>query len=135
MTRSIIPALGAAAQKQIREQLTPKEIAADKPNKYRNKKCEAWGIKFDSIRERDRFGELLLLQKAGEISKLEAHPRWPLDVNGAHLGHYTADNTYVPKVGAQIIEDVKSKPTMTAASMLRIKLFEAIYNCRVIIVE
>ena len=136
---SLLPRLGAEAQRQIREQLTPKEIAADKPSKYRAKKCESWGIKFDSQRERDHFGELRMLERAGKIAQLEAHPSWSLDLNGVHIGHYSADAAYCEVrgecLGPQIIVDIKSKPTMTAASKLRIRLFEAIYQVKVRIIE
>lgn len=127
--------LGSDAQRQIRAKLSDQIIATGRPAKYRNKRCEAWGIKFASQRERDRYGELLILQRAGKISELEAHPRYSLDVNGVHIGFYTADARYFPRGRGVIIEDVKSKPTMTTASRLRIRLFEAIYKCRVTLVQ
>ena len=40
-------------------------------NKYRNKKVEADGLKFDSQREYKRYCQLILLQKLGEISELK----------------------------------------------------------------
>lgn len=39
--------------------------------KYRSRKTEAHGIVFDSAKEARRYGELLLLQRAGKISHLE----------------------------------------------------------------
>ena len=38
--------------------------------KYRNQKCSFDGMTFDSKHERDRYCELLILQKAGKISDL-----------------------------------------------------------------
>lgn len=135
MTRSVLSSLGASALAQVREQLTPKEIAADKPTKYRAQRCEAWGIKFASLRERQRFGELRLLERAGKITDLEAHPRYSLDLNGAHIGFYTGDSRYREIGKGDTIEDVKGgKATHNTASRLRIKVFEAIYRVKVKII-
>lgn len=43
----------------------------NRPNKYNNRKTTVDGIKFDSIREAERYQELKLLEEAGEISHLE----------------------------------------------------------------
>ncbi len=44
------------------------------------------GIRFDSKREMLRYMDLKLLEKAGEISELKAHPRYPLfGMNGKLL--------------------------------------------------
>jgi len=84
------------------------------------------GTKLDSGREYKRYQDLLLLERAGEISKLEVHPRYKIVIggvpvmmkstrypNGRHLT-YVADFTYllVSGVGAdkeaeRVIEDVK----------------------------
>lgn len=42
-----------------------------KPNKYRNKKIVIDGIKFDSEKEANRYAQLRMLLRAGEISELE----------------------------------------------------------------
>ena len=47
-------------------------------NKYRNKKTQVDMYVFDSIAESKRYKELALLQKAGEIQKLELQPRFLL---------------------------------------------------------
>lgn len=36
------------------------------------------GIKFDSVKERNRYQELELLEYAGEIERLEVHPKFQL---------------------------------------------------------
>ena len=82
------------------------------------------GTKLDSGRELKRYCELLLLQKAGEISGLKVHPRYPITIgdvrvlmksarypNGRHLT-YVADFTYIPGKPEElwlrlVIEDVK----------------------------
>lgn len=46
--------------------------------KYGNKKCQYNGIVFDSRHEMQRYKELLLLQRAGEISDLELQKHFEL---------------------------------------------------------
>lgn len=51
-----------------------------------NKRCvHADGTKFDSKREMARYGELLLLQKAGVIEQLEVHPRFLIIIGGVQI--------------------------------------------------
>ena len=47
-------------------------------NKYGNKKCQYNGIVFDSKHEMERYKELLLLQRAGEIEDLKLQERFEL---------------------------------------------------------
>ena len=47
-------------------------------NKYRNKKVQVDMYVFASIRESQRYKELKLLEKVGEISNLELQPRFLL---------------------------------------------------------
>lgn len=47
-------------------------------NKYRNKKIQVDMYVFDSIAESKRYKELKLLERAGEISKLELQPKFLL---------------------------------------------------------
>ena len=44
-------------------------------NKYRNKKVQVDMYVFDSIRESQRYKELKLLERAGEISNLKLQPK------------------------------------------------------------
>ena len=82
-----------------------------KYSKYKNKPVELDGIKFASRRERNRFSELKILQRAGHISKLTAHPKFVLLVDGgSFVGTYTPDSLYFEN-GELIIEDVKSPAT------------------------
>lgn len=46
--------------------------------KYNNKKIEVDGMTFDSKKEANRYKELSLLQKAGEISGLQTQVRYVL---------------------------------------------------------
>lgn len=47
-------------------------------NKYRNRKVEFDGIRFDSEHERDCYAELKLMERAGEISDLKTQPVFKL---------------------------------------------------------
>jgi hypothetical protein len=56
---------------------TPKKVA-----KYHNKKVH-WGeMKFDSIREFERYQELALMEKAGVINDLTCQHKMPLTCGG-----------------------------------------------------
>lgn len=103
---------------------------ARKRRKYGNTPTSKGGIKFASVAEAKRYSELLWLQKAGEISELEAHPRFSLDVNGVHIGNYTADASYRTPDG-YVVEDCKSAPTRTTAYKLRARLMLAIHGIAV----
>lgn len=111
--------------------------------KYGARARDVDGFHFDSTKEAKRYRELVLLQLAGDISHLEIHPTYTIDVvplavvyAGAPLsadalilvGMYTADFRYVDASGAVVVEDVKSKPTKTTAYRLRKRLVEAIYG-------
>jgi hypothetical protein len=102
-------------------------------SKYRNRKCEAFGIQFDSEAERDRFYELRELQQCGFIDKLECHPSFVLlpafkDCMGKkeRAITYKADFQYIAlNDGRKVVEDVKSKATSKARDWsLRKKLFK-----------
>jgi hypothetical protein len=103
--------------------------------KYGNEPVEVDGHQFASKAEARRYGELLLLARAGEIDQLRVHPRWVLIVNGQVIGHYTADFAYLTGDGREIVEDVKSGPTKTEAYRLRRKLMLALHGIAIVEVE
>lgn len=92
--------------------------------KYRNKKVVRDGLTFDSGREYKRWRELILLQKAGEISDLQRQVEFELipaqrepDTVGARGGvikgkvierkcSYLADFVYKQN-GETVVEDTK----------------------------
>lgn len=84
-----------------------------KPSKYRNIKVEVDGLSFDSKAEAKRYGELRLLERAGEIAALELQPTFKLQVNGQKICNYRGDFAYVVVNGARVVEDVKSPATRT----------------------
>ena len=89
--------------------------------KYRNIKTQVDGITFDSKKEADRYIQLKLLVQSGYISQLRLQPDFPLMVNGKKIGKYVADFSYI-KNGVKIIEDVKSKATMTPVYRMKKKI-------------
>lgn len=91
------------------------------------------GIRFASMKESRRYGELLLLRRAGEIAELLVHPNYPIIVNGVKIGTFHADFQYDDvRKSCRITEDVKSPPTRTEAYKLRAKLFAALYGREVL---
>lgn len=86
-------------------------------NKYRNKNTIIDGISFASIKEANRYAELKILLKAGEIRNLKLQHEFLLqgaftDTNGERTRSikYIADFTYWQD-NTFVIEDVKSAIT------------------------
>jgi len=103
-----------------------------KPTKYRNRKTSYMGIQFDSQKEKDRYQDLVLLERAGLIQDLELQPRYDLVVNGHKLGFYRGDFRYKEvATDTVVLEDVKSPVTRTAVYMLKKKLVKAIYDVEI----
>jgi len=102
-------------------------------NKYGAKKIVINDHTFASKAEVRRYWELLLLEKAGEITGLELHPSYKISKGGAidpvtgrkmPAAKYTADFRYYDKEEGLVVEEVKSKPTARETSYrLRRKLF------------
>jgi hypothetical protein len=100
-----------------------------KLSKYNAQRVEIDGIKFASKREAARYAELKLLQRIGEIVGLECQPRYPLTLNGVKLATYVADFRYKRVASDEIVvEDVKSKPTITDVYRLKKKLMLALHG-------
>lgn len=85
--------------------------------KYHNKKIVSLDGKFDSQREYERWGELKLLQRAGEISNLQRQVKFRLipaqKIDGKVVERecaYIADFVYV-KDGKPVVEDAKGFKT------------------------
>tara|TARA_R110002110_G_scaffold22933_3_gene88234 strand:- start:3453 stop:3800 length:348 start_codon:yes stop_codon:yes gene_type:complete len=102
-------------------------------SKYLNVKTEVDGHTFDSKKEAKRYGELMLMQKAGVIQHLKLQPPFSCTVNGKLVCTYKADFSYEERKRdgrvEHIIEDVKS-PITRKHPVYRIKkkLVEALYG-------
>jgi len=93
-------------------------MATLKKNKYNAKQTVVDGITFDSKKEAKRYGELKLLEKAGEISQLGIQPSIKLHAPKCRakeegdeevIGKYIPDFSYFNyDKGVMIYEDVKA---------------------------
>jgi hypothetical protein len=110
-------------------------------NKYSAEPTRRGALKFASKREALRYDELCNLELAGEIKFLQVHPRYPLQSEdgsvtirypNGRVAVYTADFQYEEQnddgTETVVTEDVKSKPTMTEASTLRMAVFSSLYG-------
>lgn len=98
-------------------------------NKYRNVKTVVDNITFDSKKEAHRYGELKLLEKAGEIYGLDLQPQYLLQVGGEKIGIYKADFRYIDRSvipNKIIVEDCKG--IKTPVYKIKKKLMKAIYG-------
>lgn len=98
--------------------------------KYNAIKTEIDGYVFDSRAESRRYSELLMLEKAGEISNLILQPVFPLIVSGEKIGKYIADFEYTDLNGKRIVEDVKG--VKTPVYRLKKKLVKAIHKIEIV---
>ena len=100
-------------------------------SKYRAKKTEIDGIKFDSKKEAKRYIVLKALESKGEIENLTLQPKFLLQEGFRKNGkayrkiEYVADFMY-EQDGKLIIEDVKG--IKTDVYKLKQKLFEKRYQ-------
>lgn len=86
------------------------------------------GITFDSVKEANRYADLVLLQRAGKISELARQVPFQIDVNGQSICRYVADHVYVEN-GERIVEDVKSPITRKLPEYrLKNKLLRAVHG-------
>ena len=116
-------------------------------SKYNNKKVTYDNLQFDSKKERDRYIELKLLEKAHEISNLQCQVEIELlpplrepDTIGKRGGikkgktienavKYIADFVYFDRrANKTVVEDVKSEATKTDVYIVKRKLFKHIYK-------
>ena len=86
-----------------------------------------------SKREAARCAQLYLLLRSGTISALVIEPQYWFEIGGAVVKHvngrrvgYKPDFSYL-EGNRLIVEDVKSKATMTEAATLRMTLFRHLF--------
>ena len=122
-------------------------------SKYGNRKCQFNGIEFDSKHEMERYKDLYLLQKAGEINNLRTQVAFMLIPEqretshelykaGPHKGElkpgklierkceYIADFVYMDKDGNYIVEDAKGMHTKEY--LIKRKLMLYMHKIRVV---
>lgn len=87
------------------------------------------GIVFDSKKECRRYGELKLLQKAGEITNLEIQPRFDIHIKKTYIAFYKADFRYLNRDGTWTVEDCKG--LKMPIYRLKKKLVEALHGIEI----
>lgn len=98
-------------------------------NKYSNQKVVIDNIKFDSKKEANRYLELKIIEKAGEISNLQLQKSFLLidKQKDERAVTYKADFVYYDdKKQRWIAEDVKGYKTKEY--IIKRKLFKSIYG-------
>ena len=101
-------------------------------NKFRAKKTEFNGIKFDSIHEKNRYVELVLMEKAQVIQDLKVQQRFPL-IPKSKYGreiYYKCDFTYYEN-GKLVVEDAKSPVTKTPVYRLKKRMLAEKYGIEI----
>jgi hypothetical protein len=93
-------------------------MMSQRRGKYNAQPVDLDGYHFDSLAEYRRFGELTLLQLAGEIDNLKVHPTYELQPAFTHAGDkyraisYEADFQYRDvHTGGIVVEDSKGFET------------------------
>ncbi|HCC04015.1 MAG TPA: hypothetical protein DEP51_04065 [Clostridiales bacterium] len=109
-----------------------KQLQQKGNSKYKAKKTEVDGIKFDSQKEANRYLDLLVLQRAGLIQDLHRQVKFELQPSYKKNGktirpiYYVADFVYYDTFkGQKIVEDTKGY--RTEIYKLKKKLFEIRY--------
>ena len=102
------------------------------PSKYKNKKVEIDGIKFDSKKEAARYQELKSLERAGAIYDLRLQVPFVFALNDVRICKYIADFVYREKSirGPEIVEDVKGK--VTREYVIKRKMMRAFYAIEIL---
>jgi hypothetical protein len=105
------------------------------PRKYGNKTVTIGGEKFDSAKEARRYGELVLLEKAGQVSDLKRQVKYELipsqKVGGKVVERpctYVADFVYTEN-GETVVEDTKG--FRTKDYIIKRKLMLYIHGIRI----
>jgi hypothetical protein len=117
-------------------------------SKYGNIKTQIGDITFDSRKEANRYEELRLLERAGQISSLQRQVHFEIipeyrepdtigSRGGLHKGkliqskyEYVADFVYIED-GKKIVEDVKSPATRTPVYRIKKALMYDRYRIRI----
>ena len=101
-----------------------------RPNKYFAKKTLAFGLKFDSKWESERWGQLKAMEKAGVVTELERQVRYTLSINDIKICDYVADFRYLQQgedgLSKLIVEDAKG--VLTPEFKLKKRMMKAIHN-------
>lgn len=96
--------------------------------KYRNKPTRRDGILFDSKAEADRWSELKMREKIGDVSGIERQVAYKFVVNGVPICSYRLDFKYKDRNGHTVFEDVKNRQTVTRLYLAKKQLMLALFG-------
>jgi len=112
---------------QFREFMAKRE--AGRTSKYKAIPTETQdGQKFKSELEARYYGRCLILQKAGQIDKIEREVRYELVVNGVFIASYMMDFRITYSNGSIDYIDCKSDATLTPLYKMKKLLMLALYG-------
>lgn len=97
--------------------------------KYGNKIVLYDNIKFRSIKEKDRYIVLRILEKKGLISDLRMQVRYNFEINGVKICAYDADFVYCNNFGGITVEDVKG--VKTNIYLIKKKMMKAFFGIEI----
>lgn len=103
-----------------------------KTPKWKNKPVTIDGVRFASQGEADRFHQLKLLERAGQIEKLQRQVRFSLVWDDVHICDYIADATYFEH-GRFVVEDFKG--ALTPDGELKLKMMRACHRIDVRLID
>lgn len=100
-------------------------------NKFKNEKITIDGMTFDSKKEYYRYCDLMLLERAGEISDIKRQVRFELipKQENERAVFYIADFVYYDKHGRKVVED--SKGCRTKEYIIKRKLMLYRYGIKI----
>lgn len=98
-------------------------------SKYHSVKEEVDGIVFHSKKEASRYRQLKLMERAKAIQDLKLQVAFPLIKKSEHGREikYIADFVYYDN-GHLVVEDVKSRATVTPVYKLKRRLMQEMYG-------
>jgi hypothetical protein len=100
--------------------------------KYRNRKITTEHGTFDSEKEARRYADLVLLERAGKITRLCRQVPFALVCNGVLIATYVADAVYRDH-DVQVVEDTKSEMTRKLPVFrLKMKMMKACHGISVL---
>lgn len=128
LKESTVAGLNAEVIRELEEEANPQE--KKKPSKYGNEKTVVDEIQFDSVKEANRYKDLKLLLKAGEIAFLKMQQPYELNPGGSHSLKYVADFEYlISATGEKVVEDVKGFHTREYLKKRR--LMKKVYGIKI----
>lgn len=104
-----------------------------KPGKYKSIPHHVDGIRFDSRKEAEYYGQLKLRKKINDIKGFRRQVRFKMEIDGVNITTYVADFVIEHHDGREEVIDVKSEITKTLATYrIKKKLLLALHKIEVI---